>query len=479
MSSENFQLFRRIWYIGFAGHRAVTDAAGLKATIRKELENFAAGLNGEIVGLSGAAAGADLLFLEACEELGIRTVVILPFPRDRFEEDFEDPAEWKRAVALMDAATWCEVAPGNEEAPAAYHLAARQVLEVADRMLFAWDGKPPRGLGGTGETVAEAAKWQIPSRIIDDGTLEVSWQAGEPPEQGTGHTFEELPAARSVEELFRKLNERAIGRAPRSRWFAAGSMSMNHLATVLQAATIVFLVSGGEEIGAAVKFLLAVAAAGLPWLGARLRLHEGWVGDRVRAELLRSVLASHEPASPLRPAAADLFENDGPFLRSAALQLAGQRVDWQSARDRYLTERIDDQIGYFEKHGGRAERKMKHFRRLFWITSFGALIFTGAAVCVKLATMGQPDVIPKTWGKWGVEFVPAVLPGIAAWSLAMISVFEFNRRAGLYGQLVQTLRRLRPKLEEAKCASAAEATIRQIERLLLNELWEWQGTRRK
>jgi hypothetical protein len=34
-------------------------------------------------------------------------------------------------------------------------------------------------------------------------------------------------------------------------------------------------------------------------------------------------------------------------------------------------------------------------------------------------------------------------------------------------------------LAEAKCASAATTAIRQIERLLLNELWEWQGPRKK
>lgn len=479
MSSEDFQLFRRIWFIGFAGHRKVDRPAELKAILRRELENFTASLNGEVVGLSSAAAGADLLFLEACAEAGLRTAVILPFSRERFGKDFENPAEWRRAVALMDAAAWCEVAPGGEEAPEAYHLTARQLLEVSDRMLFAWDGKPPRGLGGTGETVIEAAKWEIPARIIDTGSLEVSWQSGAAPADSQDASFQDLPAARTVGDLFDKLNARAMNRAPKSRWFAAGSMSVNHLATVIQAGMIVFLVSGGEELGSAVKFLMALAAAGLPWVGARLRLHEGWVNDRVRAELLRSVLTSHEPASPLRPPALDLFEKDGAFLRSAAFLLTGKRIGWEEARNRYLTDRIDDQIAYFRKHSERAERRMKFFGKLFWIASMGALVFTGAAVVLKLLSMNQPDLVPKRWEKWGMKFVPAVLPGIAAWSMAMISVFEFKRRAGLYGQLVRTLGRLRPKLEEAKCASAAEATVRQVERLLLNELWEWQGSRRK
>ncbi len=451
----------------------------LKAVIRRELEDFAANLNGEIVGLSSAAAGADLIFLETCADLGIRTVVILPFERERFSEDFEDPEAWKRATERMDSALWCEVAEGGEKAPAAYHVVSRQILEIADRMLFAWDGQPAKGLGGTGETVLEAAKWEVPSRIIHMPSFETSWQSGSLPQQTSCSSFDDLPAARTVRGLFRKLDLRAVTRAPRSRWFAAGSMSVNHLATFLQAALIIFLTTAAKEVGAAAKFVLAMIAAGLPWVGARLRLQEGWVEDRVRAELLRSLLCSHDPGSPLRPPALELFEQEGPFLRSAALQLVGRRLGWERTRDRYLKMRIDDQIRFFGKQGRRAEEKMKFFGRLFWGASWGALVFTGGAVFMKLHAALSGNPIQADWEKWGIEFIPLLLPGIAAWSLAMISVFEFKRRAGLYGQLVQTLRRLRPKLEEAKCASAAEQTIRQIERLLLNELWEWQGSRKK
>lgn len=472
-------LFRRVWYVGFAGHRAVTDPAALKAVIRRELDGFSASLNGEVVGLASAAAGADLLFLEACGDAGLRTVVMLPFGRERFAEDFDDPQEWIRAETLMSAAAWCEIAPGNETAPAAYHVVAREILEVADRMLFAWDGKPARGLGGTGESVLEAGQRGIPTRIIDVPSLEVRWHAGKAPLSQADADFADLPAARSVGELFEKLDERAMSRAPKSRWFAAGSLSVNHLATFSAAVLAVFFLSAGKDIGAALKFMMALVAAGLPWLGSRLRIQEGWVTDRVRAELLRSLLASHEPASPLRPPGLDLFEHNGPFLRSAALRLVASREGWELARDRYLKERIDDQIGFFKSKGCQAARKMRVFGKVFWVASFGALIFTGAAVSANLLVLAGVLKIDPHWEKWGMDFIPAVLPGIAAWSMAMMSVFEFKRRAGLYQQLVVTLQQLRPRLSEAKCESAVQAAIRHSERLLLNELWEWKGVRKK
>jgi hypothetical protein len=472
MTSE--KSFHRMWLVGFAGHRRLADGAAAKAVIRRELDAMAAGLDGELVGVASAAAGADLLFLEACGEAGLRTIVILPFARERFGQDFEDPAEWQRACALMDAALWCEIAPGNEAAPEAYHVVAREMLEISDRLIFLWDGEAARGLGGTAETVAEAAEWKIPARIIDANLLDVRWQSGTAPTQTRDKTFADLPPAKSVAELFDKLDRRAVSGAPRSRWFAAGSMSVNHLATFLQA-SLVALALSGKEMGAVLKFVMALVAAGLPWVGSRMRLQEKWVGDRVRAELLRSLIASHEPGSPLRPPALDLFERDQAFLRSAALQLIGERKGWQAARERYLTERLDGQIGYLKSKGELAKRRMRIFGNLFIVASIGALVFTALAIFLKVR---QVEIRPMT-ETWLVEFVPTILPGLAAWSLAMISVFEFKRRSGLYTQLVAALQRLRPKLSEAKCASAAETAVRQIERLLLNELWEWQGPRRK
>lgn len=476
----NPPLFRRVWFIGFAGHRAVADPAALKAAIRRELDDFRATLNGEVVGLASAAAGADILFLEACEEAGLRTVVILPFAEHRFVDDFDDSLEWQRSRERMAAAEWCEVAPGNEDSPAAYHVVAREILEVADRMLFAWNGQPARGLGGTGETVLEAKEWGIPARIIDADSLDARWQTGAAPEAGKDDPdFIDLPAARSVADLFAKLDQRAQARAPLSRWFAAGTLSVNHLATLLAAVLAVFFLSTGKDIGAAIKFVMAFLATALLWLGSRFRLQEGWVADRTRAELLRSLVASHEPGSPLRPPGLDLFEQSGPFLRTAALHLVKERLGWEVARDRYLTDRIDDQIGFFQSKGGQAARKMRIFGRVFWAASLGATIFTGAAVVANLLVLGGRLEIPALWEKWGMNFIPSILPGIAAWSMALIFVFEYKRRAGLYQQLIVTLQQLRPKLAAAKCSSAAQVVIRQCERLLLNELWEWQGQRRK
>lgn len=469
--SDTPSVIRRLWFVGFAGHRAVSDPAAAKAAIARELEIIRGTIEGELVGISSAAAGADLLFLEACGEAAVRTVVLLPFSRERFHEDFEDEAEWQRACKLMDAAWWCEVSPGGEEAPAAYHVVARESLDIAERMLFLWDGKAPRGLGGTGETVLETRERRIPARIISADTLESRWDV-DPPALKTDPVFTSLPAVGEVSELFEKLDERAASSAPRSRRFSAWSMSLNHLATILQAVLVVAALAA--PVGALVKFILVLIAAILPWVGSRLRWKERWIRDRVGAELLRSLLASHQPGSPLRPPAIELFGREEAFLRTAAMHLIRHRGDWETARDKYLRERVDGQIGYLKSKGEKAAAKMRIFGTLFWASALTSMILGGIAVAG--AFMGTKPTSPA--GIWLI-FLTTVLPGVAAWCLAMISVFEFKRRASLYRQLVEELVRLRPKVAAANCASALTRAMQQIERLLLNEVWEWQGSLEK
>ena len=135
---------------------------------------------------------------------------------------------------------------------------------------------------------------------------------------------------------------------------------------------------------------------------------------------------------------------------------------------------MDGQIGYLKSKGQRAASRMKVLGRLFWISAWGAMVLGGVAVAG--AFLGTKATTPL--GLWLV-FLTTILPGIAAWCLAMISVFEFRRRASLYRQLVDELIRLRPKVAAAGCASALTRAMHQIERLLLNELWEWQGSRDK
>lgn len=466
--------FARVHVIGFAGHRQLNDSAAIKAALLAVLREWRDNLKGTCVGRASAAAGADLLFLDACRELGIPFGIVMPFPEDRFSDDFADcPADWALAKELMAEAGSIEIVPGNEVAPAAYHLAAREILDTSDRMLFVWDGKPARGIGGTEESVTEARQRRMPLQIIHAATA-----VTEPLEHANSRPpgrddFTGLPAAESVAALFEKLDRRASHAAPRSRWFAAGSITLNQLATVTSAVLIAFWQS--DRAAPAVKFIIVLVAGFLPWLGARFRISDAWREDRLLAELLRSLIASHSFAPPFRSFAADLFEDDAAFLRAAAWRLIPQREDWTAGRQSYLANRLEGQIAYLKRQGELATKHLRSFRIVFRIASIGALVL--GAIAIASALKGQ--TITEGAGSFWLVFLPTMLPAVAAWCLAMIPLFEHQRRARTYLRMAEQLADKQTELLEAKCFTTAAAVVASCERLLLAELWEWAGTRGK
>lgn len=464
-------VLRRLWILGFAGHRTIADPTTIGSSIRRAVEEFRKQANGDVIGRGSAAAGADLLFLEACRDEGLAYSVILPFPEDRFRKDFATETEWSRAKALIDGAASIEIASGHEGMPEAYHLASREILDVSDAMLFVWDGKPERGIGGTGETVADARDRGVPYQIIDPSSGEVG------PFQPTSllpwsdSSFDRLPASPDMESLFKTLDLRASHGAPKSRLLAAGSITLNQVATLVSAILIAFV--GSEDAAPAVKFIIVCVAAILPWTGARARIRENWVEDRLLAELLRSLIASHSFAAPLRPFAAELFQSDAAFLRSVAWRLAQRSRPWDEERNRYINDRLNGQIDYLEEKGNLAARRVARLQIAFKISSVGAMTLGAAAILNPILKAEIGWSVPAWADLILFTFLLTVLPALAAWSLSMTGLFEYKRRAGLYLQMSGRLRRKRTELSGAKSRITAAAVISSCEQLLLTELWEW------
>lgn len=176
--------------LGFAGHRLVSDPASLRMAMMVELSEMKAILGDRMTALCSAAAGADLIFLRACVELRIPAIVILPFPEERFAEEFTDKEEWRLAQNLVGVALAKYVAPGRQPAPEAYIQVSRHILDWADAFLFSWDGKEASGFGSTGETARDAKELGIPSRIIDVKTLGARWEIAPDKSRKPRHGFD-------------------------------------------------------------------------------------------------------------------------------------------------------------------------------------------------------------------------------------------------------------------------------------------------
>ena len=149
--------------------------------IALELDRLQAGHDD--LALCQAAAGGDLLFLEACQARGLRVQVVLPFDEARFQRESVLPsqngAQWVRRYAavrarLADAPLTLQVDPGSDPfercnewlLSAALHWGADKA-----RFICLWNGGAPSGPGGTAHMVERALQHGLTPRIIDTRML--------------------------------------------------------------------------------------------------------------------------------------------------------------------------------------------------------------------------------------------------------------------------------------------------------------------
>lgn len=136
------------------GHMNLTEeSVGL---VREALRTlFAAHTEGELVGVSCIAAGADSIFAEEVLAAGGRLVVVLP-SRD-YRQAKVRPAHAAVFDRLVEAASEVVVMPFENANRLAYEAANSELLRLGDRLVAVWDGTPPSGKGGgTADTIEEA-----------------------------------------------------------------------------------------------------------------------------------------------------------------------------------------------------------------------------------------------------------------------------------------------------------------------------------
>jgi hypothetical protein len=130
-------------------------------------------------------------FAEGVDQLAVRmrpahweVTAVLPFPRDRYEEDFV--ARDDRGAVLSDhrleymatlreAAEIVELADEGDGAPAAYARAGSFTLRQIDLLVAVWDGNEAAGKGGTAHVVAEALAGGVPVVWIATAREQPPW----------------------------------------------------------------------------------------------------------------------------------------------------------------------------------------------------------------------------------------------------------------------------------------------------------------
>ncbi|MCX5113896.1 hypothetical protein OOK13_36705 [Streptomyces sp. NBC_00378] len=148
--------------IGVTGHRTIPQEA--HAHVLAGLRAALCGHEGALEALSSLAVGADQLFADLALARGADLTVVIP--SGDYESCFEDAAELARYRALKDRAVREVRLDYPHSTDEAYYAAGAYIADHCDRLLAVWDGRPARGLGGTGDIVTYARSLGRPVTVI-------------------------------------------------------------------------------------------------------------------------------------------------------------------------------------------------------------------------------------------------------------------------------------------------------------------------
>ncbi len=127
------------------------------------------GFNGPYQLYSSLAEGADRLAARhALELLDVELIVPLPMKKEDLLSGSSEDSKKEFLELLALASRIIEMPTGSTPA-GAYESAGRFILEHIDVLIALWDGRPPKGPGGTGQMVAEARARGIPLVWIHTG----------------------------------------------------------------------------------------------------------------------------------------------------------------------------------------------------------------------------------------------------------------------------------------------------------------------
>lgn len=158
-------------YVGISGHRDLKKSN--KDKYREQIKTILLKLvkensEKEVIVLSPLADGADRLMVDAAVELGLRYEVLLPMVSTLYQKDFSVSSleEYKilimnardipSVVALCDNCTEENITEYGAYRDRQYLKVGQEIVERSDMIVFLWDKKHSKGVGGTADIVSYA-----------------------------------------------------------------------------------------------------------------------------------------------------------------------------------------------------------------------------------------------------------------------------------------------------------------------------------
>ncbi|ASU81584.1 hypothetical protein CDO52_01160 [Nocardiopsis gilva YIM 90087] len=149
--------------IGITGHSNLS--ADSVPLVRDALADLLAPYaDGDLVGLSCLARGADQVFAEVVLDAGGKLEVVLPAVD--YREAKVKPHNLDQFDELLMRSTLVRYMPHKTAGRAAYEDANEAILGGIDRLVAVWDGQSSGGKGGTGDAVNAARGRGVPVDVV-------------------------------------------------------------------------------------------------------------------------------------------------------------------------------------------------------------------------------------------------------------------------------------------------------------------------
>ncbi|WP_411083699.1 hypothetical protein [Streptomyces sp. cmx-18-6] len=148
--------------IGVTGHRSIPARA--RAHVLAGLRTALCDAGGATEALSSLAVGADQLFAGLALGCGAELTAVIP--SGDYEASFEDAVDLARYRMLRSRAAQEIRLDFPHSTDEAYFAAGAYIADHCDLLLAVWDGRPARGLGGTGDIVTYARTLGRPVTVI-------------------------------------------------------------------------------------------------------------------------------------------------------------------------------------------------------------------------------------------------------------------------------------------------------------------------
>src|SRR5579862_1475972 len=469
--------------IGFTGHRKLSDLAKCRNAIRKVLLDWIDKVPGVVYGVTSAASGGDLLFAETCIELNLPIRVFLPFPKELFREDFDDPA-WARAECVFGKALSVEVTGAGEKLPERYYECGIKTVQQSQLLVALWDGEPSQGLGGTADMVHFAKEQGRPVIWIHSGTGEVRSFNDNPailndPEM---RFLNELPDPTAhvrggfprdlANAWFVKLDENASRVAPQFRRMAAIPIFCTAAAAVLSGRTAF---AGSSVIWLWMGTALGLMAGALPTVMRLDRRQVAWTRVRTAAEICRSCLALWRTPTLYEAVGPEVVPELGGMLTSLNFLKMSDRAAREATLDEfkklYRGERVQHQIAYFSRHATLADSRVRAYKAATWAS---VTVAAGLNFWLLLNAHGLNHWISGRMRPVLALSVAAFFQ-IATVAGSLVVINDFERRRDRYRELHRMLVQWDKQLELSETWHTVLGIATTVEKALLAELIEWRS----